>query len=56
MPLFVERAVAVAADDLEVDLLVDGFVLHHRFDLAFKTSVHELAQLLKSIRSNWFGT
>src|SRR5947209_16974236 len=44
VPPLVERVVAVAADDLEVDLLVDILLLHHAFDLALEAAMHELAE------------
>ena len=42
--LFIERTVAIAADHLKVDLLVDGFFFDHGLNLTLKTTVYELAQ------------
>src|SRR5262249_36405938 len=44
VPLLVQRAVAIAADDLEIDLLVDRLLLHQRLDLTLEAAVHELAE------------
>src|ERR1051325_2653988 len=44
VPRFIESAITVAANDLEIDLLVDRLLLYESLQLAFQATMDELAQ------------